>query len=444
MWKILFVIVAVLIAVPMGEAPGEGNSDWQLGTTDTSEPLTLNQCIRIALEQSSSIRIASFNLESAKLDVDDARSEYLPEVDISGQYRFSDIIDFGWERQNYDAQIDAGYTIWDHGRREAGLAQAKANLTGVQSDYSRTEQNLIFNITATYYDLLEAEKLIDVNERLLEISKGNVEKAMNFLRAERGIPADVAEARVEQANDELALINAQNNLELARAELASRMGLDPRTPIEVVDIWEIPALPVSDEASMKDSMDKAVQHRPELSRLRASATSLEWSLRLAVLDRWPVISAEYDYNVLLDDYLRDRENFKRHSNWSAIVRFSFPIFDGGASRRREQNAEISVSRIEEDIDEREREVMLEVKRAYLDLERAGKSLEVARKQVKDATESLNIILGRHEQGMIIFLEVLDSQARYAQALTNEIRAFYDYRIAEKSLLRAMGVLKLED
>jgi len=363
MWKILFVILVVMIAVPINEAPGvdnTDNSDWQLGTTDASEPLTLNQCIKIALEQSSSIRIANLNLQSAKLDLDDARSSYLPEVGVSGQYRFSDEIDFGWEQQNYDAQIDAGYILWDHGRREAGLAQAKASLTAVQSDYTRAEQNLIFNIAAVYYDLLEAGKLIDVNERLLEISRGNVEKAMNFLRAERGIPADVAAARVEQANDELALINVQNNLELTRAELASRMGLHPRTPIEVVDIEETPALSGLTEVPLEDSMARAVKHRPELSRLRASATTLDWSLKLAVLDRWPVILAEYDHSVFLDDYLCDRENFKRHSNWSAMVRFSFPIFDGGTSRRREQNAEIAILQIEESIDERERTVMLEV------------------------------------------------------------------------------------
>ncbi len=314
----------------------------------------------------------------------------------------------------------------------------------MQSDYDRTEQDLIFSITAAYYDLLEAEKLIDVNEKLVEISRGSVEKATAFQETGRGIPADVATARVQQANDELGLVNAQNNLELTRAELASRMGLNPITPIEVVDTDETAMIPETIEVSLEDSMARAIQNRPELSRLRTRATSLEWSLRLARLDRWPVVSAEYDYNVLLDDYLRDRDNFKTYRNWSAAVRFSFPIFDGGASNRREQNAEIAVQQMEEDISDSEREVMLDVEQAYLDLERAGKSLDIAGKQVEDATESLNVMLGRYEQDMVIFLEVLDVQARYAQALINQIRAFYDYKIAEKAMLRAMGVLKVED
>ncbi|MFC1717464.1 TolC family protein [Candidatus Poribacteria bacterium] len=439
MWKLLFVAMVALIAVPISGVPGEDNAE-----IDVSKPLTLDQCIEIALKQSSNIRIANLNLTSAKLDVDDARANYWPEVDVSAQYRFSDRIDFGWDRQNYDAQIAAGYTIWDHGRREIGLAQAKADQLGVQSDYSRTKQDLIFSITAAYYDLLEAGKLIDVNEKLVEISRGNVEKATAFQETGRGIPADVAAARVQQANDELGLVNAQNNLELARADLASRMGLNPIIPIEVVDTDETAMIPETTEVSLEDSMAKAIQNRPELIRLRVRATSLEWSLRLARLDRWPIISAQYDYNVLLDDYLRDRDNFKTYRNWSAAVTFSFPIFDGGASIRREQNAEIAVQQIEEDISDSERAVMLDVEQAYLDLERAAKSLDIAGKQVKDATESLNVMLGRYEQDMVIFLEVLDVQARYAQALINEIRAFYDYKIAEKSMLRAMGALRVED
>lgn len=448
MWKVLLVIVFALAVAPIDRTPGEDNvaaSRWQSeNQIDTSVSLTLDQCIKIALKQSPGMRAASLNLTLAKLDVDDARANYLPQVSVSGQYRFSDDVDFGWERQNYDAQIATNYTIWDHGRREAGLAQAKTNTVAVQSDYDRTRQNLIYSITGAYYDLLQAERLIDVNEKLLEISSGNVAKVTAFQEKGKAIPADVAAARVQQASDELSLINAQNNFDLARAELASLMGLDPRTPLEIVSVDESLPLPGKGAPMLEDTIAKAIQDRPELSRLRARAISLEWSLRQAQLDRWPVLSAQCDFNVLLDDYLREREDFKEYRNWSAAVRVSFPIFDGGASRRREQNAEIAVQQMKDDLEEQERSIMLEVQQSYLSLERAGKSLDIAGKQVQDATLSLDATQGRYEQGMVIFLEVLSAQARYAQALTSQVRAFYEYKMAEKALLKVMGALEVED
>lgn len=462
MWKILFAIATVLVAAAVSEVWGEGNlvprehganplvtNDWQLEAV--REPLTLNQCIKIALERSPSMRVADLDLEGVKLDVADARAEYWPEINASGLYRFSDTVDFGWERQNYDAQLTASWKIWDHGHREVGLARAKANERSVRSDYDRTEQGLIFSITEAYYDLLQAGNLIDVNEKLLEISRGIVEKATAFLEAGRGIPSDVATARVQQASDELALINVQNNLELARARLAFLMGLDPGTPVEIQDDPDYRIYTenteralVTREVSLEDSIARAIQERPELNRLRASLTSLELSLKLTRLDRWPVITAEYNYDVLLDDYLRDRDDFKKYRDWSALARVSFPLFDAGVSKRREQSAEIAVQQLKEDINERERAIVLEVRQAYLNLERGRKSLDIAREQVRDATESLNVIQGRYEQGMVIFLEILSAQARYAQALINQVEAFHNYKISERSLQKAIGALQVED
>lgn len=448
MRKAFFIVIVALIVVSIGEAQEENVEHTDSLSVDISEALTLNQCIKIALGRSSSIRMADLDLKVARLDVADARANYLPEVTTTGQYRFSDLLDFGWERQNYDAQINASYNIWDHGRREAELAQAKANERAVQSDHNRTKQSLIFSMTEAYYNLLEAEKLIDVNEKLLEISKGNVDKVTAFEEAGRSVPADVAAARVQQANDELALINAQNNLELARARLASLMGLDPVTLVEIQDdpdyIVYVDTALIASVVWQEDSVAKAIQNRPELERLKARLSSLIWSLKLARLNRWPVITAEYNFNVLLDDYLRDRDVFKKYRNWSAMARISFPIFDAGVSKRREQSAAIAVKRMVEDTMERERYIALEVQQAYLSLERAQKSLDIAREQVIDATESLNVTQGRYEQNMVIFLEILSVQARYSQALINQIKAFYDYKIAGKALQKAMGILQVED
>jgi outer membrane protein len=453
MRKALFVNMIALIAVSISEAlakdslvSGGQTSDESL--TYISESLTLDQCIKIALQESSSIRMANLDLKTAELNVKDAWANYLPEIDASGQYRFSDVIDWGWERQNYDAQISASYTIWDHGRREAELAQARANAKAVQSDWDRTEQTLIFDITQAYYNLLEAEKLIDINEKLLDISRGNVEKVTAFQEAGRAIPSDVAAARVQQASDELALINAQNSYELARAQLASLMGLDPRTSIDIQDdpdyeVYMERGLLIS-EVSLEDSIAGAIQKRPELDRLRARLTSQEWSLRLAQLNRWPVLSADYGFNVLLDDYLRDRDNFKKYRSWSVAARISFPIFDGGTSQRREMSAEIALEQLKDDIGERKRAISLEVQQAYLNLERSKKSLDISRERVINATESLNVTQGRYEQDMVIFLEVLSAQAQYAQALINQIGAFHDFKIAEKTLQKAIGILQVED
>ena len=417
---------------------------------DISGELTLDQCINIALEQSSNIKQAEFRLRSIGLDLDDARANFLPSVDIGGQYEYSraGIEAPGRDPGQYSLQVSANYTIWDHNRRRTQLAQTKASVKATRADYDKSVQDLIYNITQAYYSILQAEKLVGVDEKLLEISKTSLEKVKAFQEQGKAIPADLSSARVQQASAELTLINAQNNLDLARSDLASMMGLDPGTPIIVLDDPDYKmyteATLVTGEISLENSIAAAIESRPELRRLKSSLDSQELSLKQAQLNRWPMLASEAGYNISLDDYIRDGGSLKKYRNWSVLGRISFPIFDGGTSKRNAEKAEIALEQMKESISEQERSIILDVQQAYLNFGRAKKNLDIARAQVKDSEDSLNVIQGRYELNMAIFLEVLSAQAQYAQSLTNQVRAFYDYKIADKSLLRAMGTLKVGD
>lgn len=440
MIKSLFAIF-VLTVIFCGMAQGED--------IDTSKPLSLQRCIQIALERASNIKASDLQLKSAKLDREDARSEYFPSVTIDGQYQFSDRVDLGWDEKNYDSNISAEYTIWDHGRRKTSYEQSKINEKSAQSDYIKTKQELIFELTQAYYNLLQAEKLVEVDEMLIEISKTNLRKVEAFQSEGIAIPADIAAAKVQLGNDELTLIKDQDSFETARGRLASLMGLDPLTYFGIEDdpdyntyirLEEKSAQQalLMPEPSLTDSIDKAIKNRPELHQLNYRLTSLELSLRQTQLERYPIISAQANYGLLFDDYLRDRGAYKNYDSWNVLARIQFPIFDGGVSKRRVQKSEIAIEQFKEDISERERSIILEVQQAYLNLNRSKKGLDIAREQVINAYESLRVTQGRYEQNKSIFLEVLSAQARYAQALTNRVRAFYEYKIAERQMQKTIG------
>jgi len=413
---------------------------------DFSQPITLEQCIEIAQERASEIRTGQLDLILEDMNVSEARSSYLPQIDATGGYQFSDAVDFGWEKGNYSASVAASYTIWNHGQREGALAQARSRRDIGYSQFNQTGQNLIFSVIRSYYSVLEAEKLISVNEQVLEQSRQNVEKIKTFLELGVAIPADMATARVQQASDELAVINDRNNLELAKADLAVSMGLSPNTPISVVDAPDYEkymrtGIIEMEEISIEDSISQALAHRPEMAQSRSNLSILETASMLARLNAWPRITADCGYNLMLDDYLREKNALKNHKSWDVSARVSYPIFDGGRTRRTVQKADIALEKMNENISELRRSIALDVHQTYLSLERARKSLDITSVQVEDAKMSLDVAQGRYEQQMIILLELLDSQSRYTRALINQVNAFYDYKIAKSTLDKAMGVLE---
>ncbi|HGE72835.1 TPA: TolC family protein [Candidatus Poribacteria bacterium] len=413
---------------------------------DLSKPLTLKQCINIALKESPTMKVANIDLTEQEMSIQDAKSNYYPEVGVSGRYMFSDKIDFGWEKENYYSSLDASYLIWDHGQRKSTLKQAEARKQAEYSRYQRTAQSLIFNVIRAYYGLLEAEKIISVDEQVLDISKHNVEKVQAFVEKGLSIEADLATARVQQANNELTLINDLNSLNIARANLAVILGLDPETQIQVIDdpdyeVYVKTGLIETEEILAEDMKAQSMKSRPELAELNANMTVLELAAELAKLERWPKLYADTHYGIALSDYLRERESINKYRTWDVMARLTYPLYDAGRSKRMVQKAELALKKIDENKTELEQSIALEVRQAYLDFERAKKSLEISAVQVEDAKMSLEVTQGRYDLNDATLIELLDIQSRYARALTNRVRAFYDYKIARRALEKAMGILQ---
>ncbi len=417
-----------------------------VGEVDLSQPLTLEQCIQVGLERSTSMRNARLNLAIQELRVKNARAQYFPQIFSNGNYDFSDRVDFGFEPENYNLGLRGQYTLWDNGQREGSFAQAKESLTATVSRNERTKQDLILDITVAYYDVLKRQELVKVSEQVLARSQENTQRIRDFVEAGTLIPADVATAELREANDELSLLNNSNSLQIAQATLPRLLGLDPGVLLTVsVDesyqLYQERGTIERVEIPVEEAIQIALSTRPEFQERQAQIKSQEWSLTLAKLQRWPRLNADVDYNIALDDYLRERENFSDFRSWSAGVSLNFTLFDGGVLGNRVKELGMQLEQTRENASDLERSVALAVRQAYLTLQRSEIAVDISKKQVTNAQLSLDVIQGRFDVGKAILLELLDAQTSYAQALTNEVNAFYDYKIAQTRLQDAMGVLQ---
>ncbi|MCY3743712.1 MAG: TolC family protein [Candidatus Poribacteria bacterium] len=417
-----------------------------VGEVDLSQPLTLEQCIQMGLERSTSMRNARLNLAIQELRVKNARARYFPQIFSNGNYDFSDRVDFGFEPENYNLGLRGQYTLWDNGQREGSFAQAKESLTATVSRNERTKQDLILDITVAYYDVLKRQELVKVSEQVLARSQENTQRIRDFVEAGTLIPADVATAELREANDELSLFNNRTSLQIAQATLPRLLGLDPGVLLTVsVDesyqLYQERGTIERVEIPVEEAIQIALSTRPEFQERQAQIKSQQWSLTLAKLQRWPRLNADVDYNVNLDDYLRERENFSDFRSWSAGVSLNFTLFDGGILGNRVKELGMQLEQTRENASDLERSVALAVRQAYLTLQRSEIAVDISKKQVTNAQLSLDVIQGRFDVGKAILLELLDAQTSYAQALTNEVNAFYDYKIAQTRLQDAMGVLQ---
>ena len=416
------------------------------GEVDLSQSLTLEQCIQIGLERSTSMRNARLNLAIQELRIKNARAEYFPQIFSTGSYDFSDRIDFGFEPENYNLGLRGQYTIWDNGQREGGFAQARENLNATASRNDRIKQGLILDITQAYYDVLKSQELVTVSEQILARSQENTRRTRDFVEAGSLIPADIATAEVREANDQLSLLNNQNSFQIAQATLPRLLGLDPGVLLTVAvdesyQLYQDRGTIERIQIPVEEAIQIALDNRPEFQEIQAQLKVQEWSLTLAKLQRWPRLNADASYDVNLDDYLREREDFSEFRSWSAGVSLNFTLFDGGILSNRVKEINMQLEQTRENASDLERSVALAVRQAYLNLKRSETSLDISKTQVVNAQLSLDVIQGRFDVDKAILLELLDAQTSFAQALTNQVNAFYDYKITQTRLQDAMGVLQ---
>ncbi len=434
-------IIILQFAVVLGVGAQEPANE-----IDLSQPLTLEQCIQIGLEKSTSMRNARLNLAMQELRVKNARSGYFPQIFANGSYNFSDRLEFGFEPENYNLGLRGAYTLWDNGQREGSFAQAKENLTATVSRNERTKQDIILDITVAYYDVLKRQELVKVSEQILVRSQENTQRTKDFEEAGMLIPADIATAELREGNDQLSLLNNVNSLQIAQATLPRLLGLDPGQLLTVsidesYQLYQDRGTIERIEMPIEEAIQIALNTRPEFQERQAQIRSQEWSLTLARLQRWPRLNADANYNVDLDNYLRERENFSDFRSWSVGASLNFTLFDGGVLGNRVKEIKMQLEQSRENVSDLERSVALAVRQAYLNLERSEKAVDISKRQITNASKSLDVIRGRFDVGQAILLELLDAQTSYAQALTNEVNAFYDYKIAQIRLQDAMGVLQ---
>lgn len=415
----------------------------QADVPEATKPLTLDDCLSIGLKNASSVKTAELDVRLSDLRVQDAKSAFLPSLSTQGRYSFDDRVDFGFERDNYNLDVTADYLLWDQGRRRIALDQQRFDRDASATRLERSKQQLVFRIVQAYYRLLEAEKLLALDDELLASSRNNAARVRAQYELEKAIEADVAAAEVRVANDELNRLNDENAVNIARANLPTILGLDPATPMEIEDDPTFERYRASSEierygASLDETIALALQQRPDVSESALSLRALELSRKQSLLDRYPRLSAQGNFSARVDDYLAERDDFGKHRSWSAAATVTFPIFDGGESKRAVERADLQLERLREQDAELRRTIALQVRQEYLGLTEAEKRLDISAVQVRNARLSLDVTAARFEEELAFLLELLDAQAQYGQATTNQIRAFYDYKIAQRSLQNAVG------
>lgn len=414
-----------------------------------TRPLSLVDCLNLALSQNATILKAKSDLQANYGIVIQTRAVALPQVIASGQYKRTErsaIENFPvpgipqLPDQNWNAGVQIVQSIYEGGRMAAALRAAR--LTKEQSllQYQTVVEDTLLNTRLAYYDVLLAAQQIVVHEASVELLSKELQDQQSRFNAGTVPHFNVLRAEVAVANERPALIQARNNYRITKNNLANLLGYNlPH------DIWEDIPLNLSDklearpyQIDLPQAIERALANRTELAALRKAEALQRENVVSAKSGYKPTVQVFAGYDWYNAQFTPPVELNHDLHGWNAGAQLSWDIFDGMLTRGKVVQARALYERSRTDVEDKGRQIELEVRTAYSQFIEAREVLDSQKTVQAEAEEALREAQARATAGTGTQLDVLDAQTSLTQARTTEILALHDYASARARLERAIG------
>ncbi len=416
MKKFLIFCLLILVFSALGRAEEPGR-EWVF---------TLEKSIQWARENNPHILLAREELDRTAAKVIEARSAILPRLSAQAAYARLDRLGLDSQRVN----LELTQLLYAGGGAKGAIRKAKLYHQVREESLQTIEAEITLLVKKSFYGILLAEELVTVRAEALKLLQSHYR--VTRVRFEEGeVPMfDILRAEVEVTNASSQLVKAKNDLQSARNSFLRLLDLELGHPFSLEGRLEyFPFLPNLDEALLQ-----ALRERPEIRQLKLAAQMGEEGIVIARSGHRPSIFLFGSYEGL--EGLPPAPDWDW--GWKAGIKVEVPLFDGLKTRGRVEQALSEHEKSLLQLKDFKGQVRLEVRQAYLDLEKARQVMVFQRQNVQLAEESLQIVRERYREGLSTHLEVMDVHLALTEARSGYARALHKHLVGKASLERARG------
>ncbi len=441
--------------------------------------LSLNDCIKIALNNSPVIKRSIFNYDIAVSSVGVAKSAYFPSLSLGVGYNQN----FG-ERSNgrgsYQSRTLPGFDaslsqlLWNFGKADANIRMEKFNRIAAEFDFDEAVLTTIFNVKLQYYAVLAARSLMEVERLNVQINERNYQRTLAYY--EEGIRSkiDLVNAEVNLSDSKISLVRAENTYKNAIVSLNNAMYVayapeysitntetfnlaNPYVPMSLTHIdhyKKLLKLPndISDAVyavkaekgdflknytfekypfTFEKSVEIAKENRPDLKALQATVKAMQQYVLLTKRQYLPDLTGNVGYS-----YANTRLYNDNGMNISVNLSSTFNI--------KQVKHEVDIANAQLNLAKTEVELLnqnlyFDIQSAYVDMIQLEKQIPLLETNVRQTLENLELADGRYMVGLGDYIQLQDARVNYNNAQSSYIQAVYNYNVARATLEREIAL-----
>ncbi len=415
--------------------------------SNAQEILTLENTVKIALENNYQIKIATNTLSIEKANVAIGNAGMLPTITAtvldnnsiqnSSQTRqdgtVTELDNAKNNSLNYGVGLD--WTIFDGLRMFARMDQLKELQKLGEAQLKLTVITRISDVNAAYYDLVQQQQQLAALDTTIVISNQRLTLAQNRFTIGKASKLEVLNAQVDLNTDQVALLRQKELYANSKILLNQLMARDVATDFKVINELEVDALLLLPELKAL-----AEKQNPQLEAQIINKRVAELELKQIKAARYPTVRVNTGYNFSESQsslgFVAQSQSRGLNYGFSA----SLNLFDGFAQNRNEKIAKIQIENSKLNIDQQSLALNAQLAISYQTYLTNLELIALEEKNEAIAKQNLNITLDKFRIGTITTLEFRTAQLNYVNAKVSYSNAQFQGKLSEIALRELVGNL----
>jgi outer membrane protein len=406
--------------------------------------LHLDEAVEKSLKQSPTIVSALANVTAAQGVAEQTRSGLLPQLSASAvaERSYGAISRSGTGTgapgsgvagsaafNNFTFSLNGTQLLWDFQTVDRFRA-SNASVASLRATEQATLIQTVLNTRKAFFQAQAFRALVGVQEETLVNQVKHQTQTAGFVKVGTQPEIALAQARTDVANAKVALIQAQNNYRIAKAQLNQTMGVVQGVDYDVAN-EELPPLPGEDQP-VGALTDIALKERPEIAAQVSNREAQDLNLRAAWGGFAPAFSIFANVAETGDrlDSLGPAWDFGLQVTWG--------FFDGLRTPGVVKQAQGNLDNANAQLVAEELQVRFDVEQAEATLQGSKEALVASEEALVNAREQLRLAERRYETGVGSIIELSDAQVAATNAGAQLVQARFTLATARAQLLAALG------
>ena len=492
------VLLALALLIPSAAWAQFSGEERPAG--DTTLVLSLDDALKIALSENTSVKVADMEIQRTKYAQKGSYGQLFPQINASGAYNYAIVkqkVYFGSDANDSGSSSSGGgmasmyasmlepimyyiqqlYEVTgtpfvpyvepvkpdDSSSGDGAIEMVRRNqvtlglsasmpivnfqlweslrITGDQVEQAveqarESRLGTVASVKQAYFAVLMAKASYDVYNAVYENAVQNYKYTESRHKTGKASELEMVRAQSSLAAAVPNVYNAENSIYLSLWQLKAVMGIDLDRPIDVQGKLEDYAQHMFYE--INEGAEASLDHNTQLRQLANQAEMLTKQIRMQQYAYIPTLSAQLSFNYYTQSDKFNLSQWRWLPSSTLVFSLSIPIFSGGQRYHTIKQTRVQADELALQRENTERQLRIGIRQNLSTMDTSMKSYDAANEAVKSAEKAYDIATKSYKVGKSTLTDLNNTELTLTQARLQAAQAVYNFVVAKASLEQTLG------